>query len=249
MASDLTTDRVADILGIAKEKAELIVLAFTEEFVEPLAVKLRSLSIKKIIATKNPYLYRSSGITSCEDLVDRAFSDYVSSSVETYYGSFFEAIARIVSGGVKPATGGEIDLDIRRHATKIAELYAIKSGPKGFNSSSMKRAIEELNSAARRLRQDGWRTDKFIIAAYGRKTRGKPRGDIEVLSSKEFWERISNDPDFYTKLLAACAQLSPLYNANLDLEEPREMLMGEAYDLFCDGDEVDWPKVLKLISG
>jgi len=239
--------QIANLLGVSFEKAEKIVSAFITEFVEPLEEKLQALRIKKIISTKNPYLYRSSGIKSCEELVDRAFRDYVSSSVETFYGSFFEAIACILSGGVKPATAGEIDLDIRRHDQHVAELYAIKSGPKGFNSSSLKKAIEELNSAARKLRQDGWRTDKFIVAAYGRKRRGKPRGDIEVLSSKEFWERLSSDENFYAKLLEACGKLAPLYSA--DLEEPREKLLGEAHDLFCDGDDIDWDRVLRLISG
>src|SRR5207245_3433188 len=122
--------------------------------------------MKTIIRNKNPYLYRASRISTCEEIVRRAFQDYVSASLEGDFGKFFEAVARIASGGIKPGLGGEVDLDVRA-SENLASLYAIKSGPKGFNSSSYAKARDDLNSAERRLRQDNVRTDKKVAFAYG----------------------------------------------------------------------------------
>lgn len=243
-SDDQFTVPISITLSVPLDKARQIIKAFQQNFAQQFASKLNTLSLKDMMKTKNPYLYRSTGITTCDQLVTRAFNDYVSASVETYYGPFFEAVARIMSGGVKPAGGGEIDLDIRDRGDVI--LYVIKSGPKGFNKSSRTRALQELRSAESRLRQDGLRVEKRIAFAYGRK-RTTDREGIRYLASKEFWREITGDTNFYSKFLDACNLLAPLYAADVDVA--RQRLLDEAQSLFCDGDRVDWRKVLKLISG
>jgi len=236
--------RVAGITGLDERQADRIVSEFEVTFARPLAEKLRSLRMRDIIRGKNPYLYRASGVATCEDLVRRAFQDYVSASVEGYFGSFFESVARIVSGGVKPVGGGEVDLDVREG--DVARLYAIKSGAKGFNSSSYDKAKRDLESAERRLRQDRVRVEKKIGFGYGRRRTDFKEG-IERLSSKDFWAELSGDDAFYAKLLEVCAALSPLYTG--DMAAPFEALLGEARGLFCAGQTVDWDRVLALVSG
>jgi hypothetical protein len=200
--------------------------------------------MKDIIRNKNPYLYRASGIVTCEDLVRRALQDYVSASVEGYFGSFFESVARILSGGIKPVGGGEVDLDVRQGQT--ARLYAIKSGAKGFNSSSYDKARRDLESAERRLWQDRVRVEKKIAFAYGRR-RTSFRGGIEHLASQQFWAELSGDDAFYKKLLDVCGLLAPLYTA--DMAAPFDGLLHEAQELFCEDGAVNWAKVLTLVSG
>lgn len=235
---------VARATGLHRNQAERLVQEFETVFAMPFAERLLSLRMKDVIKRKNPYLYRASGIRTCEDLVHRVLQDYVSASVEGDFGKFFEAVARVVSGGVKPATGGEIDLDVR--IGEVAHLYAIKSGAHGFNSSSFDKAKRDLNSAERRLRQDHVRTEKKIAFAYGRKITTFKEG-IERLSSQQFWAEVSGDADFYDKLLNACELLAPLYTA--DMQAPYERLLREAHELFCAGDEIDWDRILKLVSG
>ena len=243
-SGDRPSDDVARALAVSNEKARRIIEAFQRHFAKPFASKLQYLTLKQMIKTKNPYLYRSAGISTCSELVSRAFDDYVSSSVETYYGPFFEAVARIISGGVKPVGGGEIDLDIRYDG--VAALYVIKSGPKGFNKSSRTRALQELRSAESKLSQDKLRVEKRIAFAYGRK-RTTDREGVRFLASRQFWHEISGDERFYSKLLDACAALAPLYAA--DVHAPRMRLLAEAKKLVCVGEKINWNKVLHLISG
>jgi hypothetical protein len=234
---------ITDVAGLTSEQAARLVEEFEVVFAKPFAARLLSLRLLTIVQNKNPYLYRASGIRTCENLVERVLNDFVSASVEGDFGKFFESVARVVSGGVKPVGGGEVDLDIR--VGDVARLYAIKSGPKGFNSSSYDKAKRDLNSAERRLRQDRLRTEKKVAFAYGRKHSSFADG-IERLSSKQFWSEISGDEAFYEKLLRICGILAPLYTA--DMEAPYERLLAEAHDLFCVGDEIDWDKILKLVS-
>ncbi|MBI2886839.1 MAG: hypothetical protein HYY02_06490 [Chloroflexi bacterium] len=200
--------------------------------------------MREIIRDKNPYLYRASGVNTCQEIVQRALQDYISASVENNFGAFFEAVARIFSGGVKPVGGGEVDLDVRK--ADVAFLYAMKSGSKGFNSSSYDKARRDLLSAERRLRQDKVRTEKRIAFAYGKRQETDKDGIIQ-LTSKAFWGEVSGDPLFYKKLLNACALLSPLYTA--DLQAPYDRLLEEAHSLFCEEDGINWDKVLKLVFG
>lgn len=235
---------VAQATGLSSSQSERIVSEFAITFAQPFAVKLLSLRMKDIIPNKNPYLYRASGIKTCEDLVRRILQDYVSASVEGNFGKFFEGVARVVSGGVKPVGGGEVDLDVR--VGEVARLYVIKSGPKGFNASSYSKAKDDLNSAERRLRQDRVRTEKKIAFAYGKKD-GSFKEGIEHLSSQQFWAEVSGDEGFYYKLLEVCEALAPLYTA--DMQAPYERLLEEAQELFCSREEIDWDRMLKLVSG
>lgn len=237
-------ERVGGLTRLTPDQSLAIVREFRRTFAGPLGAKIQSLRMRDIIKTKNPYLYRASGVSTCEELVRRAFNDYATTMGENYFGAFFEAIARIVSGGVKPASGGEIDLEIRR--ADGAHLYAMKSGPKGFNSSSAAKAKLDLDHAERRLRQDRVPVHKKLGFAYGRRTTSFA-GGIERLASKQLWAELSGDPEFYSKLLDVCDVLSPLYTA--DTEAPFALLLNEARELFCDGDQIDWGKVLKLVSG
>jgi hypothetical protein len=166
-------------------------------------------------------------------------------SLEGDFGKFFESVARIVSGGRKPALGGEVDLEIEiNHQQRV--VYAIKSGPKGFNSSSYATAKRDLDSVERRLRQDGVATTKKIAFAYGRKLTTF-RDGIERMASKRFWAEISGDEDFYMKLLLVCGLLAPLYV--VDIQGPYQALLVEAHELFCEAGEVNWDSLITLVSG
>jgi hypothetical protein len=237
-------NQIAEVSGLTSANSRRLVEEFEITFARPYAAKLKAIKLKEIISHKNAYLYRASGINTCHEIVRRAMEDYVSASVEGYFGSFFESVARITSSGVKPVGGGEVDLDIRRG--DVAYLYAIKSGAKGFNSSSYDKARRDLESAERRLRQDRIRVEKKIAFAYGRK-RTTFKDGIERLASKSFWEEVSGDAEFYKKLLDICAFLAPLYTA--DMAAPYDNLLEEAHHLFCEEDHLNWDIVLRLVSG
>ncbi len=239
----LQTD-IAGALGVSNAKAKQIVDAFESQVVQPLSMQLNLRGIRQLLSRKNPYLYRASGIATCEDLVDRAFGDYLSSSTETLFGNFLEGAAIAVSGASKSSTQG-IDIE-RTKANGSRELYVLKSGPAGFNSASLRDAERALQAAEGLLRQGGVTADKSIAFTYGRKKTTFIRG-ISRLSSREFWQRLGGSEDFYVKLLDCCARLAPLYRADIAKARPR--LLREAKDIFCHGTSIDWSAVLEAASG
>ena len=232
------------IVGIGEELSLQIVDEFEITFTQPIIEKLSKLKMRDIIRRKNPYLYRASGISTCEELVNRAFTEYTSTLGENYFGSFFESIARVVSGGIKPASGGEIDLDVRKGDR--AYLYTIKSGPGGYNSSAEAKARLDFAHAEQRLRQDRITTHKKMGYAYGRRKTSFKDG-VEKLASKDFWAELSDDKDFYIKFLDVCAELNPLFEA--DVNSPYQVLLNEAHELLCEDDVIRWDKVMRLVSG
>ena len=125
MAKIVNNEELARTVGACFDRGSDIGLKVIEAFqatiATPIAKKMHTLKMKEIIRNKNPYLYRASGVNTCSDLVERAFHDFISSSMENYSGYFFEAISQIFSGGIKPVNGGEVDLDIRKGDT--AYLY------------------------------------------------------------------------------------------------------------------------------
>ena len=236
--------RIDGIISIGMERSIKVVEEFEVTFTKPITEKVSKLRMRDIVKRKNPYLYRASGVSTCEEFVNRAFTEDTSTIGENYFGSFFESVARIVSGGIKPAGGGEIDLEVRRD--NAAYLYTIKSGPGGYNSSTEAKARTDLGHAERRLRQDRVTTHKKMAYAYGRRTTSFKDG-IEKLASKDFWYELSADEQFYRKLLEICAELTPLFEA--DVNAPYQRLLNEAHELFCEGDSIRWDKVIRIVSG
>ena len=239
-------EKIAAELGISQANGKRILEVFEHTYVQPLLDQLRSRGIRQLLSRKNPYLYRASGVATCEELVERAFADYLSSSTETLFGNFLEAVAVIVSGGYKSATQGiDIERRVGGGGTRV-ELYVLKSGPAGFNSASLRDAERALQTAEALLRQGGVTAEKFIAFAYGRKKTSFLRG-IHRLSSQELWRRIGGRDDFYICLLRMCALLGPLYQA--DIQVARQRLLDESRKKFCLGSDIDWEAVLEAASG
>lgn len=240
---DAIAARIAAIIGVGLERSHAIVDAFENLFVGKVVEKLAGLKVKELVERKNPYLYRATGVSTCEEYIQRAFREYVAGMRWTYFGHFCESVAQIMSGGIKPEGKGEIDLEIWRGGE--AFLYAIKSGASGLNASSQKKAIDDLDSAANRFAEDGVVAHKKIGFGYGRRVKYE-KNDVELMASKDFWAEMSGDEDFYIKLLDVADALSPLFQVNLEVPD---RLLAEANELFCEGETIRWDKVIRLVSG
>lgn len=220
--------------------------ALRAKLIDPARQTLNDLTFVKLISHKNPYLYRASGVKTITELVDRTLGDFMTSSIETNFGNFLELLALSLPGNIKSSAAG---VDVERRSGTTTELYAVKSGPSGYNSSSWKTQREQLSAARARLQQAGHNVLAYTGPAYGRRktTLDKKSGTIR-LSSKELWQRLSGDEDFYEKLLEACACVSHLYEA--DFEAARRRLLNEALIAFADENgQVDWQKFLTATSG
>ncbi len=244
-------DCITNAFGYDGELARNVLFGLRDHFINSLETTLRTRTFRQLIARKNPYLYRSSGILFIDELVDRALTDFVSSSTEGTFGSALDRVARRLPGNT-PATGGEADL--QRIKGDVAEIYTIKSGPAGFNSASWTTTKNNMLRAKTSLELAGYRVQLYVGFVYGRKVTSTDRNSgIVRLSSKEFWGKITGDPGFYRKLLDACACIAPLYQA--DIQAARERLLSEAILHFTVSGQreaaklIDWDKVLTAAMG
>ena len=250
MTSQLPTDEdllycITDAFGYDGELAKTVLNGLRTNYIDSLTNTLDTLTFKRLISRKNPYLYRSSGIDTVEDLVDRALRDFLSSSTEGTFGNALDWIARRLPGNT-PATGGEADL--QRIEGDNAEVYTIKSGPAGFNDASWTTTKQKMLRAKNSLELSGYSVKLYVGFIYGRKRTTTDRNSgIIRLASKEFWTKITGDDEFYRKLVDACACMAPLYHA--DVSEARERLLQEATLNYSHGNIVDWDRVLKTVMG
>lgn len=233
------------IIRIGLERSMMIVDAFESVFVNKVSEKLASMTMKELVKRKNPYLYRATGVETCDDYVQRAFREHIAGMRGNFFGLFFESVAQILSGGTKPEGTGEIDLEVQKDGEML--LYVIKSGASGHNASSLKKALDDLSAVSSSFEAQNIRAHKNIAYAYGRHGEHVDDDGVRKMASKDFWAEMSGDEDFYVKLLDVAAALSPMFQA--DMESPYERLLAEAHELFCEGDAIRWDKVIRMVSG
>jgi len=158
-------------------------------------------------------------------------ADKETSAIEAHIGTWLEEVARIVSGGIKPGSG--VDLQIQ-DTEGVVQLYALQSAPNTKNAGGRKSDIDALRRGARPLRGHRQQVELNIAVLSGRAKTGPIRSqpDITMLSSDDFWERISGIPDFRARLLRATTILAWLVKRRSEDETSR--IKAEAVALFGD---------------
>ena len=185
------------------------------------------------LAKRNPMIYLARGATSVEEWADQVLADKETSAIEGHMGTFLEEVARLVSGGIKPGNG--VDLQLQGD-DGVVQLYAIQSAPNTKNAGGRKSDIEALKRAARPLRAHTQRVEMYVAVLGGRSTTRAMRSepDITVLSSDDFWTRVSGIPDFRARLLRAMTILSWLVKRRS--ADEIERIKAEAVELFGDAE-------------
>jgi len=218
--------------------------------------KLRKLKLSDLTKRKNPYLFRTKGMETGEQIV-RSFMDAaLSSSEETTFGNWMEqlaiAVAQEAFGGRKsPAEG--IDLELEKNGVRY--LVAIKSGPNWGNSSQIKRMIDNFNRAAQTLRTSGHNEPLDFVngCIYGKvKKSYQEKGRYWKFCGQEFWEFVSGSETLYRDLIEPLGKEAEQWNALFEQEYAQKVnaLTREFLIRFCTEDgKVDWDKLLKFNSG
>jgi hypothetical protein len=222
---------VQELLGISATRARKIVDAFDAFVALPLEANLRKLSGRDL-ARRNPMIYTVRGVTDIATWVDQVLADKETSAIENHIGTFLEEVARIVSGGIKPGSG--VDLQVER--SDLVELFAIQTAPATKNSGGRKTDVESLKRAARPLRAARRHVDLYIAVLSGRRRSAPLRAEpeITVLGSDDFWTRVSGTADFRARLLRASVALAPLVKERGADDALR--IAHEARELFGDRD-------------
>ncbi|MCL5801159.1 MAG: cytosolic protein [Gammaproteobacteria bacterium] len=161
---------------------------------------LSGLKLDRVLARKNPYLFKAKNIGTAEQLVRQLLDAHLSSQEETIFGDFLEGLAihvcGIVYAGRKSTTEG-IDLEFDRDGKRY--IVSIKSGPNWGNASQIKKMRDYFRQARRIHRAHG-----ELIAingcCYGRDTQ-PDKGDYLKYCGQMFWELISGDETMYLELI------------------------------------------------
>ena len=230
--------------------AQAFINTFLNDFVAPFKNRLAQLTFRNLIGRENPYLYRASGIKTIEQLVSRALNDFVSSSTETFFGTAIEHFITSLPGVIKSSAAG-VDVERRSHSGNIeyVDLFAIKSGPGGYNSSSFKTQRDHLARTKTILEQQrNLVVNAYVGFVYGRKNNGKPGPGYVILSSKNLWSKLTNDNDFYLKVLDAYACVAKFYESDVSATHSRLDAEAKASFTLKNG-RIDWLRVLQTGSG
>jgi hypothetical protein len=253
---------IAQILGVDQEKAARVVDAFDEFVVEPLANRLgdtagtldssasmiddlaellapsrRRPTDAYAVAQRNPFVYASLGITDIDQWVRQVIQDKSISALEGLMGNFLEEVARIVSGGIKPGSG--VDLQIEKD--RDVALYALQSASNTKNAGGRRSDLAGLEKAAGALRAQRRHVTKNVVILFGR-VADSERDGVRWMSSQAFWEEITGDRGFAGRLLRANVRLSSLIHK--EAEDRITAVSQQAKSLFSKADgSIDWDKV------
>ncbi len=183
---------------------ESLIRKCLEEFYRRRIENLSTLSLKKVLKRKNPYLMRAIGLGTAAELVEYLLQMHTQASDETIFGdAFVEPIVLAGSGGRKSSAKG---IDIEIETEKSYKAIAVKSGPNIFNASQTARINDEFQELQNRLRQHlkslGKQFDPILGCSYGKRvSEPTARRRYRIASGQAFWEEITGDPGFYLKLV------------------------------------------------
>ncbi len=220
------------MLGVPPKIAAEIVQAFDEVIAQPLQANLAKKKGRDL-AKRNPMIYTARGTTTVDEWVDRALEDWETSAIEGHIGTWMEEVARIVSGGIKPGSG--VDLQIERGGTPpVTELYAIQAAPNTKSAGGSRSDRDSLRRAAGALRAGRRIVELYVAVLHGRRKSAPLTSDpnITKLASDAFWEKVSGIPDFRQRLLEATTVLASLVAGRASTEVAR--IRGEAAAIFGD---------------
>jgi hypothetical protein len=223
---------VAAALGVSRADAKRIVAAFDDHVARPLEDNLKRLRGRDL-ARRNPFVYTVRGVETVEEWADLVLADKETSAIEGHIGTFLEEVARIVSDGIKPGNGVDLQLE---DDDGVVHLFAIQAAPNTKNAGSRRSDVESLKRAARPLRAHRQRVSLNIAILAGQ-MRTRPLANdpaVTVVASDEFWHRVSGIADFRARLLRASTILAWLVKSRSADEVTR--IKREARELFANAD-------------
>ena len=232
-------------------------------FYEVRVQKLKELTFNGVMKRKNPYLFKAKNIQTAEELIRYILDAYLSSQEETIFGDLMEGLAIFVCNKAfnghkaKQVKFKSIDLIFKRDDKK--HIVGIKSGPNWGNSDQIGRMKTNFKVARKILKKEGEQLKIVAIngCMYGKdnKPHKVDKKDKEKsyykFCGQEFWELITEDKDFYQKIIVPIDKeakkrdenFKNTYNAKIN-ELTKDF--SEIY-LTKDG-YINWEKLIDFVS-
>jgi hypothetical protein len=222
-------------------------------FHEKRLTALRKLKLKKVLAKKNPYLFKAKFNPAAFNIVKSLTDAYLSSQEETIFGDWLEGLALFINHRVhKGRKSGIAGIDIEFDKDGIRYIVTVKSGPNWGNSSQIKKLKADFKTAKITLRTSDSKLNVVAIngCCYGRDN--KPdKGEYFKYCGQQFWQFISDDPNLYIKIIEPLGHKAK--ERNKDFEDSYWNLLNifsaEFTNLFCLADgSIDWDKLVRFNS-
>lgn len=164
---------------------------------------LNDLKLKKVLGKKNPYLYKAKYILTAQDIIKSLTDAFISSQEETIFGDWLEGLAIFINQKVyQGRKSGIPGIDLEFDKDGIRYIVTIKSGPNWGNSRQVAGLIFDFRTAKKTLRTSNSKLNVVAVngCCYGRDN-NQDRGDYFKYCGQKFWEFISGDTEFYTKII------------------------------------------------
>lgn len=215
--------------------------------------KLKSileLKLDTLLKRKNPYLFKAKNVGTSEVFIKSIVDAHLSSQEETLFGNFLEQLAIFICnktyGGHK-SPGVGLDLDFTRDGVRY--FVSIKSGPNWGNSQQIIKMKENFKTAKKIA------SSHNIICVngccYGR-DRNENKGDYIKKCGQSFWDFITDDPDFYKKIIDPLGYKAKERNEEFMSEYSKliNRFSKQFIENFCNANgEIDWAKLVEFNSG
>jgi hypothetical protein len=224
------------------------------EFHEKRLKSLETLKLIKIIARKNPYLFKAKNVLTSEQIIKGLLDAHISSNEETIFGDWLEGLAVFINSqtfsGWKSGING-IDLEFDNANRRY--IVTIKSGPNWGNNSQVQKMISDFQSAIKTLRTSNSKLNVVAIngCCYGKDRNPDKKGIYFKYCGQMFWEFISGDSDLYTKLIKPLGHKAKEKNEEFELSYSKVInkFTRDFSQDFClrDG-TINWVKLVRFNS-
>lgn len=215
---------------------------------------LDELKLKKVLKSKNPYLFKAKNMLTAEQIIKSLTDAHISSDEETIFGDWLEKLAIFINekvyNGRKSGISG-IDLEFDKNGTRY--IVSIKSGPNWANGSQLKKLKLDFISAKKTLRTSNSQLNVVAVngCCYG-KNKKTDKGEYFKYCGQEFWTFISDEPTLYTDLIIPIGYKAKEQN-DIFVVSYSKMLnrfTSEFINDFCNTDgSINWDKLVKFNSG
>lgn len=214
---------------------------------------LNELKLKKVLAKKNPYLFKAKYILTAQDIIKSLTDAFISSQEETIFGDWLEGLAIFINQkvyqGRKSGIPG-IDLEFDNNA--IRYIVTIKSGPNWGNSSQIDKMRADFKTAKKTLRTSNSKLNIIAVngCCYGRE-KNSDKGDYFKYCGQNFWEFISGDAELFIKIIEPLGHKAK--ERNDDFVQSYSQMINkftkEFADTFClKNGSIDWSKLVYFNS-
>lgn len=238
-------------LGEVEKYVEENISLFHKRRLEFIETKVE---FEKILEQKNPYLFKAKNILTAQDLVKGFLDAFLQSQEETLFGDFIEGLAIFVADKVFGAKKTDlVGMDLEFVKDDVIYIIEIKAGWNWGNASQLKQLKINAKNAKEKREAETSKSVRILNGCcFGKKRNKHPETDgYQKICGQEFWHLISNDEEFYIKIVEPIGFKAK--EKNEEFQEAYAILinkftLGFATE-FCDDGKINWEKLLQFNSG